>query len=91
MSQMITAETKRTVLQVSGLHDADLLGSGETWVYALDGDYFPKNVLITNNLEVSGIIDFSSRTAVGDPLAEHNPIDFLRVIESTGGNLYLSG
>ena len=32
------------------------------------GDYFPGNVLIGDDLRVSGLVDFSVWTAVGDPL-----------------------
>jgi aminoglycoside phosphotransferase (APT) family kinase protein len=32
------------------------------------GDYFPGNVLVDEDLRVSGLVDFSSYTLVGDPL-----------------------
>ena len=48
------------------------------------GDYFPGNVLLDDALAVSGLVDFSAYTLVGDPLydALTAPI-FLEMIEDT--------
>jgi aminoglycoside phosphotransferase (APT) family kinase protein len=48
------------------------------------GDYFPGNVLLDDALSVSGVVDFSAYTLVGDPLydALTAPI-FLEMIEET--------
>jgi aminoglycoside phosphotransferase (APT) family kinase protein len=44
------------------------------------GDYFPGNVLITDDLRVAGVIDFGPLTVVGDPRLDHaSAVMFLEV------------
>jgi len=47
------------------------------------GDYFPKNVMLAEDLRVSGIIDFSPMTVVGDPLMDvAGGLLFLEVLDT---------
>lgn len=46
------------------------------------GDYFPKNMLVNEAFEVTGVIDFSPMTVVGDPLMDvAGALIFLEVLE----------
>jgi aminoglycoside phosphotransferase (APT) family kinase protein len=45
------------------------------------GDYFPGNVLVSNDLTVSGVIDFGPLTVIGDPMLDlASAVIFLGVV-----------